>query len=79
MTKSSRSFPDHPKAASKNFRDFIKKHFVDLLQNFPTFSFLLGGLPLPFEVETSIMMRRFVSSAVGKMCKIRTDKLRELA
>ena len=40
--------------------------------------FLLGGLPLPFEVETSIMIRRFVSSAVGKISKIRTDiKLRE--
>ena len=39
--------------------------------------FLLGGLPLLFEVEIS-MMRRFVSSAVGKICKIRTEKLREL-
>ena len=40
--------------------------------------FLMGGLPLPFEVETSIMIRRFVSSAVGRICKIRTDKLCEL-
>ena len=40
--------------------------------------FLLGGLPLPFQVETSIMIRRFVSSAAGKICKIRTDKLSEL-
>ena len=40
--------------------------------------FLLGGLPLPFVVETSTMIRRFVSSAVGKICKIRTEKLREL-
>ena len=40
--------------------------------------FLLGGLSLPFEVETSKMIRRFVSSAVGKICKIRTDKLSEL-
>ena len=39
---------------------------------------LLGGLPLRFEVETSIMVRCFVSSAVGKICKIQTDKLREL-
>ena len=39
--------------------------------------FLLGGLPLPFEVETSIMIRRFVPSAVGKICKMRTDKLCE--
>ena len=29
--------------------------------------FLLGGLPLPFDLETSIMIRRFVSSAAGKM------------
>ena len=28
--------------------------------------FLLGGLSLSFEVETSIMIRRFVSPAVGK-------------
>ena len=40
--------------------------------------FLLGGLPPPFEAETSTMIRRFVSSAVGKICKIRTEKLREL-
>ena len=40
--------------------------------------FLLGGLPLPFEVETSTMIRWFVSSAVGKIRKIRTEKLREL-
>ena len=39
--------------------------------------FLLGGLPLPFEVETSIIIRRSVSSAVGKIYKMRTDKLRE--
>ena len=39
--------------------------------------FLLGGLPLPFEVVTSIMIRRFVSSAVGKICKMRTNKHRE--
>ena len=39
--------------------------------------FLLGGLPPPLEVETSIMIRRFVSSAVGKIYKMRTDKLRE--
>ena len=40
--------------------------------------FLLGGLPLPFEVETSTMIRRSVSSVVGKICKIRTEKLLEL-
>ena len=39
---------------------------------------LLGGLPLPSEVEIFIMIRRFVSSAVGKICKLRTDKLRQL-
>ena len=35
-------------------------------------------LPLSFEVETSIMMICFLSSAVGKIYKIRTNKRREL-
>ena len=39
---------------------------------------LRGWLRLPFEIEISIMIRRFVSSALWKVCKIRTDKLREL-
>ena len=39
--------------------------------------FLLEGLSFPFEVETSVMIKGVVSSAVGKICKIRSDELRE--
>ena len=56
---------------------FICSFLSNLDQN-NTILFLLGGLPLPFEMETSTMIRRFVSSAVGKICKILTEKLREL-
>ena len=51
--------------------------FLNSLDQNNKILFLLGGLPLPFEVETSIMIRRFVSSAVGKIGNVRTDKLRE--
>ena len=56
---------------------FICSFFSNLDQN-NKIIFILGGLPLPFEVEISTMIRRFVSSAVGKICKSRTEKLREL-
>ena len=39
---------------------------------------LIGCLPLPFDSVTIIMITRFVASAVGKIYKLRTDKLREL-
>ena len=51
--------------------------FLNNLDQTNKILFLLGGLPLPSEVETSVMIRRFVSSAVGKIYKMRTDKLRE--
>ena len=40
--------------------------------------FLLRGLPFPFEVEASIMIKRVLSSAVGEIYKIRTDEVCEL-
>ena len=51
--------------------------FLNYLDQNNKILFFLGGLPLPFEVEMSIMIRRFVSSLVGKICKIQTGKLRE--
>ena len=39
---------------------------------------LIGGLPLPFDHETTTLIKRFISSAVGKICKLCTKNLREL-
>ena len=39
---------------------------------------LLGGLPLLFDNATAILIKRFISSAVRKMFKLHTNKLREL-
>ena len=39
---------------------------------------LLGGLALPFDNETNILINRFISSAVSKSHKFRNERLREL-
>ena len=39
---------------------------------------LVGGLSLPFDNQTTSPIKKFVSSAVGKIYKLRTEKLREL-
>ena len=39
---------------------------------------MLGGLSLPFDNATAILIKRFNSLAVGKIFKLYTDKLREL-
>ena len=39
---------------------------------------LVGGLSLPFDHETTTLIKRFISSAAGKIHKLRTKKLREL-
>ena len=55
------------------FADFIKglirQHKIILL---------VGGLSLPFDHEATTLIKRFISSAVGKIYKLRTKKLREL-
>ena len=40
--------------------------------------FLLGGLSLPFDSKTSTIVKRFVSTAVCKIYRIRSNKLRDL-
>ena len=40
--------------------------------------FLLGGLLLPFDSKTTTIVKRFLSTAVGKIYKIRSNKLRDL-
>ena len=39
---------------------------------------LIGCLPLPFDSATIMIITRFVASAVGKIYKLRTEKLCEL-
>ena len=39
---------------------------------------LLGCLPLPFDPMTLTVIARFVASAIGKIYKLRTERLREL-
>ena len=39
---------------------------------------LLGGLPVPFDNVTAILIKRFISSAFGKILKLHTNKLRQL-
>ena len=39
---------------------------------------LVGGLSLPFENQTTTLAKKFVSSVVGKLYKLCTEKLREL-
>ena len=39
---------------------------------------LVGCLPLPFDSVTVTLLTRFVASAVGKIYKLRTERLREL-
>ena len=38
---------------------------------------LLGGLSLPFDDASAVLIKRSVASAVGKIHKLRTAKLRE--
>ena len=39
---------------------------------------LVGGLSLPFDNQTATLVKKFLSSAVGKIYKLRTEKLSEL-
>ena len=40
--------------------------------------FILGGLPLPFDSKTTTILKRWASTAVGKIYKICSDKLCDL-
>ena len=56
-------------------------HMSDFLVNLEQHQkalLLVGCLPLPFDSATIMMITRFVASAVGKIYKLRTEKLREL-
>ena len=56
-------------------------HMFDFLVNLEQHQkalLLIGCLPLPFDSATIMMITRFVASAVGKIYKLRTEKLLEL-
>ena len=53
--------------------DFIKR-----LNRQRKIMLLVGGLSLPFDHETTTLVKRFISSAVGKIYKLHTKRLREL-
>ena len=54
-------------------------NFISNLDGVSKVLLLLGGLPLPFDNATAILIKRFISSAVGKIfTELHTNKLREL-
>ena len=53
-------------------------NFISNLDGVSKVLLLLEGLPLPFDNATPIVIERFISSAVGKIFKLHTNKLREL-
>ena len=54
-------------------------NLVDNLDQHSKMLLPLWGLPLPFDQMTVHTMRRFITSAVGKIYNIRTERLREVA
>ena len=53
-------------------------NFISNLDRDSKVLLLLGGLPLPFGNATAILIKRFMPSAVGKIYKLHTNKLREV-
>ena len=53
-------------------------NFISNLEGVSKILLLLWGLPLPFDNATAILIKRFIASAVGKIFKLHTNKLREL-
>ena len=53
-------------------------NFISNLDGVSNFLLLLGALSLPSDNATAILIKRFISSAVAKVFKLHTNKLREL-
>ena len=53
-------------------------NFINNLNRQNKVMLLVGGLSLPFDNQTTTLVKTFVSSAVGKINKLRTEKLCEL-
>ena len=52
--------------------------FIDSLDRHHKVLLLLGGLCLPFDNVTNTSIKRFIAAAVGKIHKLRRERLREL-
>ena len=67
------------KITRSNLTDGIQiANFIKNLNRQNKVMLLVGGLSLPFDNQTTTLVKKFVSSAVGKIYKLRTEKLREL-
>ena len=67
------------KIKRSNLTDGIQiANFIKGLNRQRKIMLLVGGLSLPFDHEITTLIKRFVSSAVGKIYKLRTKKLRYL-
>ena len=53
-------------------------NFIKNLDGNSMVPLLLGGLALPFDNETNILINRLISSAMRKIHKLRNERLREL-
>ena len=53
-------------------------HFFNSLDREQKIMLLLGGLHLPFDQATVNVVKRFISSATGKIHRLRKEMLREL-
>ena len=52
--------------------------FINNLDRHHKVLLLLGGLFLPFDNVTNTLIKRFIAAAVGKIHKLRQERLREL-
>ena len=52
--------------------------FIDNLDRHHKVLLLLGGLSLPFDNVTNTLIKRFIAAAIGKIHKLRQERLREL-
>ena len=67
------------KVTRSNLTDGIQiPNFIKNLNRQSKVTSLMGGLSLPFDNQTTTLVKKFASSAVGKIYKLRTEKLHEL-
>ena len=52
--------------------------FIDNLDCGHKVFLLLGGLCLPFDNVTNTLIKRFIAAAIGRIHKLRRERLREL-
>ena len=71
--------PKWLRIAQSNQKDGVYiRNFITNLDRNNKVLLLLGGLALPLDSKTNIQIKRFISAAVGKIYKLRQERLREL-